>query len=43
MMNFNFYNPTNLFFGCGAPRLVPVLSVVAPELMRTFPPQYTAF
>ena len=27
----------------GDPRLVPVLSVVDPELMRTVPPQYTAF
>lgn len=27
----------------GDPRLVPVLSVVDPELMRTVPPKYTAF
>ena len=29
--------------GFGAPGLVPVLSIVDPELMKTVPPQYTAY
>ena len=37
-------NPeTNEKIGFGYPQLVPVLSIVDPELMRTVPPKYTAF
>lgn len=34
---------TNEKIGFGDPSLVPVLSIVDPELMKTVPPQYTAF
>ena len=34
---------TNEKIGFGDPRLVPVLAIVDPELMKTVPPQYTAY
>lgn len=34
---------TNEKIGFGDPSLVPVLSIVDPELMKTVPPQYTAY
>lgn len=34
---------TNEKIGFGDPSLVPVLSIVDPELMRTVPPKYTAY
>lgn len=37
-------NPeTNEKIGFGYPELVPVLAIVDPELMRTVPPEYTAY
>lgn len=37
-------NPdTNEKIGFGRPELVPVLAIVDPELMKTVPPQYTAY
>lgn len=34
---------TNEKIGFGSPELVPVLSIVDPELMKSVPPQYTAY
>lgn len=34
---------TNEKIGFGDPRLVPVLAIVDPELMKTVPPKYTAY